>query len=386
VGNRFETLGSVSTSELVIDLDAIRANVEFLRAGTSAEVMAVVKADGYGHGLIRSARAALAGGATWLGVAHLDEALALRAAGVTAPVLAWLWAPDEGDALGRVLRADIDVSVSSKWALDAITSQAEVAGVTARIHLKIDTGLSRNGAYVRDWPALVAAAAAAADDGPVEIVAIWSHLAHADEPGHPTIARQLEAFEAALATAAGLGVSPPYRHLANSAATLTLPESHYDLVRVGVAVYGLNPVPQRPVPQLRPAMTLRSHVALSKFVDAGEGVSYGHQYTTKAPGTLALVPLGYADGIPRHGSNVGPVSIGGRRGQVSGRVCMDQFVVDLGPHDIAEGAEVVIFGAGDDGEPTAQEWADAVDTIHYEIVTRIGARVPRRYVGGAERW
>ncbi|MCW2525786.1 MAG: alr [Pseudonocardiales bacterium] len=384
MGNTFETLGSVSTSELVIDLDAIRANVEFLRAGTSAEVMAVVKADGYGHGLVRSARAALAGGATWLGVAQFDEALALRAAGVTAPVLAWLWAPDEGDAVGRVLRADIDVSVSSTWALDAIVSQARAAGVTARIHLKIDTGLSRNGSYVRDWPALVTAAAAGADDGHVEIVGIWSHFSHADEPGHPMIAHQLEAFEAALATAAALGVIPPYRHLANSAATLTLPESHYDLVRVGVAAYGLNPVPSRPVPQLRPAMTLRSHVALSKFVEAGEGVSYGHQYTTQSPGTLALIPLGYADGIPRHGSNVGPVSIDGWRGQVSGRVCMDQFVVDLGSHEIAEGAEVVIFGAGDNGEPTAQEWADAVDTIHYEIVTRIGARVPRRYVGPRE--
>jgi alanine racemase len=270
------------------------------------------------------------------------------------------------------------------WALGAVVSRAHAVGVTARIHLKIDTGLSRNGSYVRDWPALIAAASAAADGGQVEIVAIWSHFAHADEPGHPMIARQLEAFEAALAVAGDLGVAPPYRHLANSAATLTLPESHYDLVRVGVAIYGLNPVPQRPVPQLRPAMTLRSHVALSKFVEAGEGVSYGHQYTTKTPGTLALIPLGYADGIPRHGSNVGPVSIGGWRGQVSGRVCMDQFVVDLGRHEVAEGAEVVIFGAGDDGEPTAQEWADAADTIHYEIVTRIGARVPRRYVGPRE--
>ena len=402
----------MSTSELVVDLDAIRANVELLRAGTSAELMAVVKADGYGHGLVPSARAALAGGATWLGVAQLDEAVQLRAAGITAPILAWLWAPDEADAVGRALALDVDVNVASVRDLEIVVGQAERVGRAAGIHLKIDTGLSRNGSYVREWPTLVTASAAAEASGRVRNVGIWSHFAYADAPGHPTIAKQLDAFVAAAEVAADAGVHPRYRHLANSAATLTLPAAHFDLVRPGVAIYGLNPVPEVPAPGLRPAMSLRSHVALAKQVDAGEGVSYGHQYVTAARTTLALVPLGYADGIPRHASGTGPVLIAGRRGVIAGRVCMDQFVVDMGDvgmgdvgmgdvgkgdvvtgdvgtgdmgdaagTSVRDGDEVVVFGAGDDGEPTAQDWADATGTIHYEIVTRIGARVPRRYLG-----
>lgn len=343
--------------------------------------MAVVKADGYGHGLVPSARAALAGGASWLGVAQLDEATSLRAAGLSTPILAWLWAPDEADAVGRALRADVDVSVSSAWALETVLTQVRQSGVVAAIHLKIDTGLSRNGAYVRDWPALVGAAATAQAAGEVRVVGIWSHFVYADAPGHPTIGRQLDAFRAAVAVAAGAGVTPRYRHMANSAATLTLPEAHFDLVRPGIAMYGLNPVPDMPWPGLRPAMSLRSHVALAKHVDAGEGVSYGHLYTTAGASTLALVPLGYADGIPRNATNVGPVQVAGRRAVVSGRVCMDQFVVDVGSANVSAGDEVVLFGAGAGGEPTAQDWADATGTIHYEIVSRIGARVPRSYVG-----
>lgn len=378
----------MSTSEVVVDLAAIRANVEFLCRSTTAEVMAVVKADGYGHGLLPAARAALAGGATWLGVAQLDEALALRAAGITAPTLAWLWAPDEEPAVRAALAADVDVSVSAGWALDAVL-RTRAAGPPARIHLKIDTGLARNGAVAADWPALLAAAARAEAAGEVEVIGIWSHFVYADEPGHPTITAQIEAFERAVDVARAAGVVPRLRHLANSAATLTRPDAHYDLVRPGVAVYGLNPVPSVPAPELVPAMTLRSHVALAKDVPAGQGVSYGHQYTTAVATSLALVPLGYADGIPRRAGNVGPVQVAGRRAKISGRVCMDQFVVDLHPDGpagpagagpVSAGAEVVLFGPGTGGEPTAQDWADAVDTIHYEIVTRIGARVPRRYV------
>lgn len=371
----------MSTSEAVIDLAAIRANVTHLCARTDAAVMAVVKADGYGHGLLPSARAALDGGATWLGVAQLDEALALRAAGIDAPTLAWLWAPYETAALHRALAANVDVSVSALWALDLVQAWARDCGRTARIHLKIDTGLSRNGAYVEDWPALIEATAKAEAAGHVDADGVWSHFAYADAPGHPTITAQIEHFETAVATARAGGLTPSLRHLANSAATLTRPEAHFDLVRPGVAVYGLNPVPEVPAPGLVPAMTLRSHVALSKRVHAGEGVSYGHQHTTATDTWLALIPLGYADGIPRAATNVGPVQIGGQRATISGRVCMDQFVVDLGQDAVVAGRDVVLFGPGRDGEPTAQDWADAVDTIHYEIVTRIGARVPRRYVG-----
>ncbi|HYT09463.1 MAG TPA: alanine racemase [Mycobacteriales bacterium] len=365
-------------SEAVVDLDAVRHNVGRLRAGTSAEVMAVVKADGYGHGLLPSARAALAGGAGWLGVAFLEEALALRAGGITAPVLSWLAVPGEGLAEG--VAAGVDLSVSAPWALAEVVTAARDAGRRARVHLKVDTGLSRGGATPADWPELVTAAAKAAAADEVEVVAAWSHFAYADAPGHPTIARQVVAFRDALEAARGLGVDPPVRHLANSAATLTLPDAHFDLVRPGLAVYGLTPVPPRTY-GLVPAMTLRTRVALTKRVPAGSGVSYGHVHTTERETALALVPLGYADGVPRAATSVGPVWIGGRRRTVTGRVCMDQFVVDVGDDEVTAGDEVVLFGPGRDGEPTAQEWADVLGTISYEIVSRVGARVPRTYVG-----
>ena len=368
-------------TEAVIDLEAIRGNVATLKAGTPADLLAVVKADGYGHGLVPCAQAALAGGATWLGTAIVDEALQLRAAGISVPVLSWLWTPDEAATIARAVGADIDLSVGSTWQLDAVVAAARAAGQTARVHLKIDTGLSRNGSYVTDWPELVTAAAKAQAAGEVVVIGVWSHFAYADEPGHPTIAKQIAAFRDALAVAARSGVQPQIRHLANSAATLTLPEAHFDMVRPGVAVYGLSPVPQRGDFGLVPAMTLRAGIALTKRVRAGEGVSYGHNYTTARETTLALVPLGYADGVPRSGTNVGPVQINGSRFTVSGRVCMDQIVVDVGDLPVAAGDAAVLFGPGRDGEPLAQDWADAVGTIHYEIVTRVGPRVTRTYVG-----
>jgi alanine racemase len=368
-------------TEATVDLAAIAANVATLKSNTAAELMAVVKADGYGHGMVASARAALAGGASWLGVAMLEEALALRAAGITEPVLAWLWTPRETEPLRDALAAGVDISVASEQALDLVVATAAELGSPARVHLKIDTGLSRNGATAADWPSLLDATAKAAATGVIETTGIWSHFAYADSPGHPTIARQLERFGAALDTARDHGVVPELRHLANSAGTLTQPQCHFDLVRPGVAVYGLSPVPEKGDFGLVPAMTLRTTIAGVKQVEAGEGVSYGHQYVTARRTTLALVPLGYADGVPRAATNIGPVAIGGNRYTISGRVCMDQFVVDLGDGRAAAGDEVILFGPGTGGEPTAQDWADALDTIHYEIVTRIGSRVPRSYTG-----
>jgi alanine racemase len=369
----------VLRAEAIVDLDAISANVATLKSGTTAEVMAVVKADGYGHGLEPSARAALAGGATWLGTATIDEALALRGCGVGARVLAWLWTPGEPAAVRAALDADVDLSVSNRWQLDAVAEAARGLGRRVRVHLKIDTGLSRNGCYRDDWPELVQAVACT---DAVDPVGVWSHFAYADEPGHPTIGKQLRAFAEALEVAGAHGIEPQVRHIANSAATLTLPEAHFDLVRPGIAVYGLTPVPQQGDFGLVPAMTLRASLASVKRVQAGEGVSYGHTYTTERETTLALVPLGYADGIPRHAGNVGPVAINGTRFTVSGRVCMDQFVVDVGDLAVDVTDEAILFGTGEDGEPRAQDWADAIGTIHYEIVTRIGARVPRTYRGG----
>jgi len=367
-------------AEALVDLDAIRANTARLASGTAAGVMAVVKADGYGHGLRPSARAALDGGASWLGVCTLDEALALRADGISAPILAWLLAP--GLPLHRAVAADIDLSAASMPLLEEIAVAARVANRQARVHLKLDTGLSRNGATAGDWPDLLTAAAKAEADGTIEVVGVWSHFAYADAPGHPTIAAQIRRFGEGLEIAERAGIRPQVRHLANSAATLTLPEAHFDLVRPGIAVYGLSPIPGWPAArELRPAMTLRAQVVLTKRVPAGEGVSYGHQYTTGRETTLALVPVGYADGIPRAATNVGPLLLGGARRTISGRVCMDQVVVDVGDDHVSAGDVAVLFGPGDAGEPTADDWAAVLDTINYEIVTRVGARVPRIYAG-----
>lgn len=376
-------MDSVSVSTARIDLDAIRANVAALKqcAGDAA-VMAVVKADGYGHGMQASAHAALDGGATWLGVAMADEALALRAAGIDAPTLAWLLGP--GDDWSAVAEVDVDLGVNARWALDKAIDAAAATGRPTRIHLKIDSGLGRSGSTPHDWPDLVEAAAKAQADGAIEVVGIWSHLAYADSPRHPTIERQRVAFDSAVEVAAAAGLDPQVRHLANSAATLALPNTHYDLVRPGVAIYGLSPGPDVGTPAglgLVPAMSLTSQVALAKRVPEGQGVSYGHRYTTTRQTTLALVPLGYADGVPRHLTNIGEVAVNGRRYRIAGTVCMDQFVLDVGDDNVRAGDEVVLFGPGAAGEPTADDWAQAIGTINYEIVTRVGARVPRTYEG-----
>ncbi|MEU9009840.1 alanine racemase [Streptomyces sp. NPDC048479] len=367
-----------------IDLAALRANVRALRArAPRAALMAVVKSDAYGHGMVPCARAALEAGATWLGTATPHEALALRAAGIQGRVMCWLWTP--GDPWREGVEADLDMSVSALWALREVTAAAREAGRTARIQLKADTGLGRNGCQPADWPELVAAALAAEAEGTVKVTGLWSHFACADEPGHPSIAAQLDVFREVVAYAEKAGLEPEVRHMANSPATLTVPEAHFDLVRTGIAMYGVSPSPELGTPEdfgLRPVMTLAASVALVKQVPAGHGVSYGHHYVTTCETTLGLIPLGYADGIPRHASGRGPVLVGGEWHRVAGRVAMDQFVVDLGPDggSVAEGAQALLFGPGDRGEPTAEDWAEAADTIAYEIVTRIGTRVPRVYL------
>jgi alanine racemase len=369
-------------AEIVVDLDAIAANTAALRERVGRPLMAVVKADGYGHGLLPAARAVLAGGADMLGVAVLDEALALRAAGVRAPVLAWLHGP--GTDYAAALTGDIEVSVNAGWALDEVVAAARATGETARVHLFADTGLSREGATPAEWPALVAAAARAQADGEISVVGLWSHMAYADAPTHPTIGAQVAVFEEAVEIARVAGLTEARRHLANSAATVALPHTWYDMVRPGVALYGLDPLGGDPaVHGLRPAMTVRAPVALTKRVPAGVGVSYGHTYFPETETTLALVPVGYADGVPRAAGNRAPVLAAGEQRTIAGRVCMDQFVLDVGDAEISPGDEVVLWGPGAHGEPTAQQWADAVDTIHYELVTRVGGRFARRYVGSA---
>ncbi|MFB9461597.1 alanine racemase, partial [Streptomyces cinereospinus] len=292
--------------------------------------------------------------------------------------------PPRGGRGGAPVEADLDVSVSGMWALREVTEAARRAGRPARVQLKADTGLGRNGCQPGDWAALVAAAGRAEAEGLVRVTGLWSHFACADEPGHPSVAAQLVRFREMVAYAEREGLSPEVRHIANSPATLTLPESHFDLVRTGIALYGISPSPEIGTPAdfgLRPVMTLSASLALVKQVPGGHGVSYGHRYTTPGETTLALVPLGYADGVPRHASGTGPVLIGGKWRTVAGRIAMDQFVVDLGGDEPAPGTEAVLFGPGDRGEPTAEDWAQAAGTIAYEIVTRIGTRVPRVYVG-----
>jgi alanine racemase len=366
-----------------VDLGAIRDNVAALKSHAgAAEVMAVVKADAYGHGLLPAARAAVRGGATWLGVAQLAEAVELVQAGITTRVLSWLHVP--GQDFTEAVSLGIELGVSAAWSLDQVLAAAAATGRTARVHLKVDTGLARNGAWDADLLALVAAVGRAQAEGALELVGVFSHFAYADAPAHPTVRAQQEQFEAVVAQFEAAGLRPQVRHLANSAATLTNPSAHYDLVRPGVAVYGLSPVPDLGAPAdfgLREAMRLVSRLSLVKDCPAGQGVSYGHTYTTSSDTRLGLVPMGYSDGIPRHASNAGPVKVGDQTFAVAGRVCMDQFVLDLGADSTAAaGDEAVLFGVGALGEPTAQDWAQAAQTINYEIVTRVGARVPRVYV------
>ncbi|WP_217144354.1 alanine racemase [Streptomyces sp. AC627_RSS907] len=369
-----------------IDLAALRANVRALRErAPGSALMAVVKADAYGHGAIPCARAAVEAGATWLGTATPQEALALRAeAGLPDDVriMCWLWTP--GGPWREAVEAGLDVSVSGMWALAEVTEAARRAGRPARVQLKADTGLGRGGCQPgEDWAELVREALRAEAEGTLRVTGLWSHFARADEPGDPSIAAQLTRFREMTAHAERQGVHPEVRHIANSPATLTLPEAHFDLVRTGIATYGVSPSPEVGTPAdfgLRPVMTLSASLALVKQVPGGHGVSYGHHYTTPGETTLGLVPLGYADGIPRHASSAGPVLVDGKWRTVAGRIAMDQFVVDLGGDRPEPGAEAVLFGPGDRGEPTAEDWAQAAGTIAYEVVTRIGPRVPRVYL------
>lgn len=370
----------------MVDLDAIRSNVTTLRERVApAALMVVVKADGYGHGMVEVARAARGAGADWLGVAVLEEALALRAAGDTGPLLCWLTVP--GEDYRPAIEADVDVTAYSVAEIGEISAAATDLRRAARLQLKVDTGLGRGGAAEADWPTVVRAAVAAERAGQVQVTGVWSHFACSDEPGHPANDQQEAAFTQAVKVAEAAGLDPGLRHLANSAAAITRPGSRHDLVRCGLAAYGLSPVPQLHTSAelgLVPAMTARTRVAVAKRVPAGSGVSYGHTYVTTAETTLAVLPVGYGEGILRSASSKAPVLVGGGTRPVAGRVCMDQLVVDVGDDPVVAGDAAVLFGPGADGEPTAEDWAQACGTISYEIVTRIGGRFARRHVGATE--
>ncbi len=363
-------------AEAVVDLSAIARNTRLLVA-TAGPVLGVVKAGGFGHGAVPVARTALDSGATWLGVASAAEALALRSQGITAPILFWLYPPSE--TFEEVLAAGIDVSAGTCDALEALADGAERTGTTAQVHLKVDTGMSRGGAVADEWVQLFAWARKFETTGSLHVRGLWTHLANAEEPDDPGLRAQLRQFAVARELARAAGLRPDIVHAGNSAAALQLPEARFDLVRVGIALYGVEPVPGRTF-GLRPAMTVRAPIVLTKRVPPGTGVSYGPDFRTDRETTLALVPLGFADGVPRR--SAGWFSVRGVRCPVAGRVSMDQVVLDVGDLPVRAGEDAVMFGPGDHGEPTAADWARWSGTNANDILTGIGDRVTRRYVGG----
>jgi alanine racemase len=377
-------------AEALINLDAIRANVAQVRRTTPADVMAVVKADAYGHGLIPIAQALRGERVTWLGVALPSEAMALRDGGDTGSILAWLTVPGDPD-IRRSVAAEVDLGVSMPWLLDEIAEHSRAQGVVASVHLKVDTGLGRGGSTSSEWPGLIGRALELQSEGVIRVAGVWSHLAAGEDPDHPSVPDQVTSFMEATTTAGQAGLSKLLRHLANSGALLSGVAQDFgidfELVRSGIALYGITPgidLGSSRDLRLTPAMTLTARLAQVKQVPSGHGVSYGHAWRAPQDTNLGLVPVGYADGLPRTAKHA-EVSIARgddwQRYPIVGRIAMDQCVVDLGiGPPPAVGSPVLIFGTGDHGEPTAEDWAQWAGTIGYEIVTRIGERIPRRYV------
>ncbi len=401
-------------SSAAVDLAAIRHNLGVLRAAAPGALqLATVKANAYGHGLLPVARAALDGGADWLGVAQLAEAFTLRRgldeAGVTradAPILAWI--STSSSDFAAAIEADIDLSVSWTWVLADICAAARQVGRPARVHVKIDTGMSRAGSTLADLPALASALRMAADDGLVDVVGAWSHMSRADDPsdaGNASTASHVRIFEEGLAILADAGITPRIRHLSATSGILWHPEAHYDMVRAGIGLYGLSPDPAVVTSEqlgLIPALELRAPLTSVKVIEEGTPASYGGTWVAPTRRWIGLVPLGYGDGILRAASNRARVVVHTASGPFNapliGRVCMDQFMVDLGPAQASPGTPTarsgdapaapgdiaILFGSGADGEALADDWAQAAGTINYEIVTHLGAHIPRIYRDGAD--
>ena len=376
-------------AEAIINLGAIKANIQYLMNKSGKPALAVVKADAYGHGLVPVATAAIDGGASWLGVALLEEALTLRASDVKAPIIAWL-TPVTDDFVAAI-RNDIDIAIPSREHLQAVIAAAHETKKVARIHLEMDSGMSRGGALL-DWNELLADTADAQAAGKVSVVGIWSHFARADEPGHQFNVDQRERFLQGVNAAKENGINPQIIHLSNSAATINDPDSHFDLVRLGIAMYGLSPdistMGDSTKLSLIPAMSLRARIHLVKDVPAGSQVGYGGTAVTKVDTKLAVIAMGYADGVPRNASSKTGVLIGNKMSPIIGRVSMDQFVVDLGKESQARAGDWAYLIGSEKGDSytsdncyTADSWAAACGTINYEIVTRIGPRVTRLYIG-----
>lgn len=370
--------------ELVIDLDAIAANLATMRNQCAdAKVCAVVKANAYGHGMIPVASRLAAEGVDYLGVADISEGLQLREAGIGVPILAWLHAQDEDFVAG--IDADIEIGASTVWQLERAAEAARTLSRCAKVHLKVDTGLGRNGATQSDWDALFAIANQYVAAGLISVVGIFSHLSSTSAADDQ---KQIDRFEQALAQAKAAGIEPVLRHLTASDGSLSYPQAHYDMVRIGVALYGLSPFEDRTAAEfgLKPAMTATSAVVQVKQVPAAEGVSYGYLHRTESETNLVLVPVGYAEGLPRNATGRATVWLNGRNYPILSRIAMDQFVLDVGDAEVKPGDRVVLFGDPDQpvtgqAYPAADDLAKAAGTINYEIVTRMGGRFKRVYLG-----
>ena len=369
-------------AEAIIDLSALESNVKHILKGTSAAGLAVVKADAYGHGLVPIAKRAIEAGASWVGTALLEESIQLRDSGISVPILAWL-TPLQED-FESALQKRIDLAVPSIEHLEAIQQAAARTSTTPRIHLEVDTGMTRGGA-LSEWRTLLKAVSQLVKNGRVEVIGIWSHFARADEPGHPFNEEQLSNFKYRVKEAEELGIRAKILHLSNSAASLIDQKSHFDLVRMGIAMYGLSPDVEKLGDSkklgLKPVMSLRARLQLVKEVPAGAQVGYGGTAVTTTATKIGVVAMGYADGVPRNADNRAGVLVGNRKAPILGRVSMDQFVVDLGNDSIARTGDwaYLIGSEGGDGY-TADAWGRACGTINYEIVTRIGPRVPRVFI------
>jgi alanine racemase len=365
---------------LTVDLAAVAANTGLFASRTRAEVMAVVKADGFGHGSADTARTALANGATWLGVTSIAEGLALREAGLAAPVLSWL-NPVDAD-FGLALAAGIDVAVPSLRHLSAVMGAATASGRRARVHLHLDVGMARDGCEPAQWPGLCQAAFGGEQRGVLAVAGLMGHLGCADVPADPCNETGRARFAWGLETARTAGLRPAVRHLAATAAALTDPRTHHTLCRIGAGLVGIDP---SGTTRLHPALTLTAPVVAVRRVRAGNPVGYGHCWAAPADTTLGLLPVGYADGLPRAASGHAEVMVAGQRCPIAGLISMDQTVIDVRSQQIHPGEAATVFGPGTFGEPTVADWAAWAGTIEHEIVTGIGARVRRQVAGDSQR-
>jgi alanine racemase len=355
-----------SSPRLDVDLAAIAENTRLFRRRTPGAVMAVVKADGFGHGALDVARAALAAGASELGTTSIAEALALREACPEVPVLSWLNAVDAPWELA--VGAGIEVAISSRDHLDALLRST----VGAQVHLHLDTGMARDGSSPHDWASLCRAARVAERQGRLAVVGMMGHLSCADDAGHPANARGRTRFSWGLMTARAAGLRPTKRHLAATSATLLDPMSHHTMSRIGAGLVGIDPTRTTP---LRGALTLTAPLVEVRTVRAGTPVGYGETWIAERATRLGLVGIGYADGLPRLASGTATMQVRGQRVPVAGRISMDMTVLDLGGSGAEVGETVTVFGPGADGEPTIREWADAAGYLEHEIVTGLGRRL-----------